>query len=86
MCASAALSLLLFGNPLLWPPKGWYLWAVPQASPRLHLAGSAALVLRGFALWVMPPYVALILVGACLNILAVLDKRLMPAIMVAEMA
>ena len=48
--ASAALSLLLFGGPVLF-----------------------------LAAWAMPPYVALILVGASLTILAILDQRSTPA-------
>jgi low temperature requirement protein LtrA len=74
--ASAALSLLLYGAPILYlVAQGWYLWAVPRVSPRLRLIGSAALVLVGLATSTAPPYVALILVGATLWILAVLDRH-----------
>jgi low temperature requirement protein LtrA len=73
--ASAALSLLLYGGPILYlVAQGWYLWAVPRVSPRQRLIGSAALVLVGLATLSAPPYVALIVVGATLWILAVLDR------------
>jgi low temperature requirement protein LtrA len=71
---SAALSLLLCGGPILFlVAKAWYSWFVLQVSPRLHQAGSAALVLVGFAASTAPPYVALILVGVSLTALAILD-------------
>jgi len=73
--ASVALSLLLYGGPILYlAAQGWYLWAVPRVSPRLHLAGSAALVLVGLATLTAPPYLALGLAGASLTILAMLDR------------
>jgi low temperature requirement protein LtrA len=73
--ASAALSLLLYGGPILYlVAQGWYLWAVPRVSPRPRLIGSVALVLVGFAASSAPPYVALILVGVSLTILAMLDR------------
>ncbi len=73
--ASVALSLLLYGGPILYlAAQGWYLWAVPRVSPRLHLAGSAALVLVGLATLTAPPYLALVLAGASLTILAMLDR------------
>ena len=73
---SVALSLLLCGGPILYlVAQGWYLWAVPQVSPRLRLIGGAALALVGLATLNVPPYVALILVGVSLAILAILDRR-----------
>ena len=42
--------------------------------PRLRLIGSAALMLVGFAAALVPPYVALILAGASLATLAILDR------------
>jgi len=75
--ASATLSLLVYGGPILYlVTQGWYLWAVPRNSPRLRLIGSAALVLLGFATLTAPPYVALILVGASLTTLAILDRQM----------
>ncbi len=72
---SAALSLLLYGGPILHlVAQGWYLWAVPRVSPRPHLAGSAALVLAGFATLSAPSYVALILVAASLTTMTILDR------------
>lgn len=73
--ASAALSLLLYGGPILFlVALGWYFWVVLQVRPRLWLIGSAALVLVGFAAVWVPPYVALILAGASLTTLAILDR------------
>jgi low temperature requirement protein LtrA len=73
--ASAALSLLLYGGPILYlVAQSWYLWTVPGVLSRLRLIGSALLVLAGFATVIAPPAVALILVGATLWILAVLDQ------------
>ena len=71
---SAALSLLLFGGPVLFlVALGWYLWAVPRVRPRPRvIIGGAALVPVGFAASAAPPYVALVLAGATLATLAVL--------------
>ncbi|WP_346533287.1 low temperature requirement protein A [Micromonospora sp. DPT] len=68
---SAALSLLLFGGPILFLlAQGWYLWAVPRTSPRRWLVGSAALALAGAAAGAQaPPYVALL--GAAVALAAV---------------
>src|SRR5207248_6791921 len=42
--ATAALSLLLYGGPILYlVAQGWYLWAAPGVLPHLRLIGSAAL-------------------------------------------
>jgi low temperature requirement protein LtrA len=72
--ASAALSLLLFGGPVLFLlALGWYLWVVPRVWPRLRvIIGSAALVPVGFAASIAPPNLALILAGATLVTLAIL--------------
>jgi low temperature requirement protein LtrA len=76
--ASAALSLLLCGGPILFLiAQGWYSWLVLQVWSRLRLIGSAALVLVGIAALAVPPYVALILVAASLTILALLDRQWM---------
>jgi low temperature requirement protein LtrA len=73
--ASVALSLLLYGGPILYlVAQGWYLWAAPGVLSRLRLIGCAALVLVGFATLTAPPSVALILAAATLWILAVLDR------------
>ena len=78
--SSIALSLLLCGGPILFLiAQSWYLWAVLGVSPRLHLIGIAILVLIGFAALFAPPYVALILVGAILSLLAVFDRDRHPA-------
>jgi low temperature requirement protein LtrA len=72
--ASAALSLLLFGGPVLFVvAQGWYLWVVPHVRPRPRvIIGGAALVAVGFVASAAPPYVALVLAGATLVTLAVL--------------
>ena len=72
---SLALSLLLGGGPMLFlTAQGWYLWAVPNIRSRLHLIGVVALLLVGFATLAVPPYAALILVGASLSTLAMFDR------------
>lgn len=45
----------------------------PQVSPRLRLTGNAAPVVVGGAALMAPPYVALILVGASLTTLVIID-------------
>jgi low temperature requirement protein LtrA len=73
--ASAALSLLLCGGPILYlAAQGWYLWSAPGVFSHLRLIGSAVMVLVGLATLTAPPSVALLLVGATLWILAVLDR------------
>ncbi|MGH2545190.1 MAG: low temperature requirement protein A [Ardenticatenaceae bacterium] len=74
---STALILLLCGGPILFlVAQGWHSWFVLQVWPRLRLVGSAALVLVGFAALAVPPYVALILAGASLTIIAILDQAM----------
>jgi len=71
---SLTLTLLLFGGPILFLlAQGWYLWAVPGVWSRLHLAGSVLLMLAGVITLTAPPYVALILAGATLAAVALLD-------------
>jgi low temperature requirement protein LtrA len=73
--SSLALSMLLCGGPILFlSAQSWYLWAVLGVSPRLHLIGIAMLILIGFAPLVAPPYIALILVGVIISLLAVFDR------------
>ena len=72
---SFALSLLLGGGPILFlAAQGWYLWAVPKVRSQLHLIGGIALLLVGLATLAVQPYVALLLVGASVMILAVLAR------------
>jgi low temperature requirement protein LtrA len=72
---SAALSLLLYGGPILYlVAQGWYLWAVPGVLSPLRLIGCAALVVAALGTMSAPPAVALMLVGAALWTLAVLDR------------
>ncbi len=73
---SVALSLLLCGGPLLFlAGQGWYLSAVPNVRPRLHLIGGVALLLVGLATVAAPAVAALILVDAFLTTLAIIDQR-----------
>jgi low temperature requirement protein LtrA len=72
---SFALSLLLGGGPILFlVAQGWYLWAVPNVRSRLHVIGGVALLLVGLATLAVPPYIALLLVGTSLAILAILSR------------
>ena len=74
--SSVTLNLLLYGCPILYlVAQGWYLRAVPCNSPRLRLIGSAALVIVGFATLTAQAYLALILAGASLATLAILDGQ-----------
>ncbi|HET6464328.1 MAG TPA: low temperature requirement protein A [Nitrospiria bacterium] len=73
---SFALSLLLSGGPILFlAAQGWYLWAVPNVRSQLHLIGGVALLIVGLATLAVPPYAALILVGASLTTLAIIDQQ-----------
>ncbi|MCW3062503.1 MAG: hypothetical protein JWQ02_4324, partial [Capsulimonas sp.] len=70
------LSLLLFGGPIIFlAAQGWYLWAMLHVSPRMQLAGGAVLALTGCAALLTPSFVALILAGIGLAILAIADCR-----------
>ncbi|HTN42755.1 MAG TPA: low temperature requirement protein A [Nitrospiria bacterium] len=72
---SYALSLLLGGGPILFlAAQGWYLWAVPKVRSQLHLIDGGALLLVGLATLAVPPYAALILVGAGVSTLATLAR------------
>jgi len=72
---SFALGLLLAGGPLVFlAAQGWYLWTVPNVRSKLHVVGGVALLLLGFTTLIVPPYIALLLVGACLATLAILDR------------
>ena len=71
----SGLSLLLAGGPILFlAAQGWYLWAVPNIRSQLHLVGAIALLLVGFITLVVPAYVALLLVSACISTIAILDR------------
>jgi low temperature requirement protein LtrA len=72
---SLALSLLLGGGPILFlAAQGCYLWAVPKVRSQLHLVGGIALLLVGVATLAVPPYIALLFVGASVSILAILAR------------
>jgi low temperature requirement protein LtrA len=72
---SFALSLLLGGGPILFlAAQGWYLWAVPNVRSRLHVIGGVALLSVGLATLAVPPYIALLLVGASVSTLAILAR------------
>jgi low temperature requirement protein LtrA len=69
------LSLLLAGGPILFlAAQGWYLWQVPRVRSQLHVIGVVALLLVGLVTLAAPPYVALLLVGASVSTLAILDR------------
>jgi low temperature requirement protein LtrA len=71
------LSLLLVGGPVLFlAAQAWYLRVVPRVWSKLHFIGGGALLLFGLVTLVVPPYAALILVGASLTSLAVVDEKL----------
>jgi len=72
---SFALCLLLGGGPILFlAAQGWYLWTVPNVRSKLHVIGGVALLFVGLATLTVPPYVALLLVGASVSALAILDR------------
>lgn len=72
---SFALGLLLGGGPILFlAAQGWYLWVVPNVRSQLHVIGGVALLLVSLAALAVPPYVALLLVGATVSILAILAR------------
>jgi len=72
---SFALCLLLGGGPILFlVAQGWYLWTVPNVRSKLHVIGGVALLFVGLATLTVPPYVALLLVGASVSTLAILDR------------
>ncbi len=71
------LSLLLIGGPVLFlAAQGWYLRVVPRVWSKLHFIGGSALLLLGLGTLFVPPYAALILTGASLAILALVDQKL----------
>jgi hypothetical protein len=55
--------------------QGWYLWVVPRIRSKLHFIGGSVLLLVGFGTLGVPPYAALMLVGASLTILAIVDQK-----------
>lgn len=72
---SIALSLLLAGGPVLYlAAQGWYLWLVPNVRSRLHVIGGVVLLFVGLATQAVQPYLALLLVSACLATLAILER------------
>ncbi len=73
--ASVVLAVLLCGGPMLYLlAQGWYYRYMLQIWPRMRLIGSAGLLGVGFIAMATPLYVALILVGAILTALAIVDR------------
>lgn len=73
--AFTVLRVLLFGGPMLFLcAQGWYYWVALQVRPRLHMAGSLALLLGAFVTISLPRALALFVVATTLSILAVLDR------------
>jgi low temperature requirement protein LtrA len=82
--ASAALSLLLFGGPLLYLlAQAWYLRVVSGQLPRVELAGAGALILAGAVSPLMPPYAALALMTSLLAALAGTSLRQATSVAIA---
>jgi low temperature requirement protein LtrA len=74
--ASVALSLLLFGGPLLYLlAQAWYLHVVSGRLPGLRLAGAGALILGGAVSLLISPYAALALLAGLLAALAATSLR-----------
>ena len=79
--ADAALSLLLFGGPVLFLlAQSWYLRTVLHVSPRLPLVGSAGLTIGGVLTWTAAPYAALILASVGLTTLVIFDQCAIPRV------
>jgi len=74
---SLTLSLLLGGGPILFlAAQGWYLMAILNVRSQLHWIGGVGLLLVCLTTLVLPAYAALILLGASLMILAILDQKM----------
>jgi low temperature requirement protein LtrA len=74
---SLALSLLLGAGPMLFlAAQGWYLRAILNVRSQLHWIGGVALLLVWLATLALPAYAALMLVGANLTTLAILDQKM----------
>jgi low temperature requirement protein LtrA len=72
---SLSLSLLLGVGPLIFlVTQGWYLWVVPNVRSNPHFIGGIGLLIIGLATQFVQPYIALILVGVSLAVLAILDR------------
>jgi low temperature requirement protein LtrA len=74
---SLGLSLLLGGGPILFlAAQGWYLWIILNIHSQLHLAGGIVMLLVCLVTLALPAYAGLILTGASLTTLAVLDQKM----------
>jgi low temperature requirement protein LtrA len=74
--ASAALSALVYGGPILFLlAQAWYLLTVLRVSPRVLVIGIGALLALGFVSLMTPAYVALLVAAASLATLAMFDRR-----------
>lgn len=74
---SIQLGLLLYGGAILYLLfQSWYFQAVTGDSTRLRVIGCIALALIGLLSMTLPPYIALILLGVSLTILAIFDHRI----------
>ena len=82
--ASVALSLLLFGGPLMYLlAQAWYLRVVRGPLPRVQLAGAGALILAGAVSPLMLPYAALALMTSLLAALAGTSLRQATSVAIA---
>ena len=74
---SFSLSLLLGVSPLIFLfTQGWYLWVVPNVRSNLHFVGGFGLLIIGIATQFVQPYIALMLVGVSLAVLAIRDRQM----------
>jgi low temperature requirement protein LtrA len=74
---SIGLSLMLGGGPILFlAAQGWYLWTVLDIRSQLHWISGVAMLLVCLATLALPAYAALILIGASLTMLAILDQKM----------
>ena len=73
--STTSLRLLLFGGPILvLLAQGWYFWALLRVRPHVRLLGSGALAADGRRRVDGPAAGALVLAGATLAILGLLDR------------
>ncbi|MCB9917374.1 MAG: low temperature requirement protein A [Planctomycetes bacterium] len=73
---SLALSLLLGGGPIVFlTAQGLYLGRIVHAQWRAHWIGGAALFLAGIVSLLLPAFVALLLIGSVLAVLAIWVRR-----------
>ena len=74
---SIALTLLLFGGPILYlAAQAWYLHSILGQMARIQLAGTALLLIAAFATLPFAPWIALLVAAVLLAGLAIFESRL----------